>query len=90
MTMADKGKDKPKDVGAAKGMASPGDAELSADNNMKDKQFKGPKGEKTKAGESGSPGTNSLAGRGCTSDEAAEAFKKAGLKVPTSQKDGYR
>jgi hypothetical protein len=84
-----KGTNTPKDVGAAKGMAGPGSDNSAADGNMKDKQMKGGKKEPIKAGPSATPSDNSLSGRGCSSSEAAAAYKKAGLKVPTSQSGGW-
>ncbi len=89
--MADKmSEKKPKDVGAAKGSASPGSDNSAMDNSMKDKQMPGGASKKVVPNESASSGKNSMADRGGTSDEAMAAFKKCGLKAPTSQKDGYR
>lgn len=70
---------KSKSVGAAKGEASPG-GESNLGEDAKEKQFKGPGNSKPKTNESGSPGENSMADRGMTSDIAAKLWPK-GRKV---------
>jgi hypothetical protein len=81
---------KGKDVGAAKGEASPGSDNSAMDKSMKDMQQKGPKGSKPVINESASPGDNSMAQRGMTSDEAEKHWKGTGYKVPMSQADDHR
>jgi hypothetical protein len=90
MADAKMGLGKAKDVGAAKGTASPGSDNSAMDASLKDKQMPGGKRAPVKASESASPSSSGNAGRGMSSPEADAAYKKAGLKVPTSQKDGWR
>ena len=78
----------PKDVGAAKGSADPGDEDnLGMDS--KDKQMPGGSSKAPVTNESASDNDSGLAMRGMSSSIAAKLWPK-GKQAPTSQADGNK
>ena len=87
--MATKEMTKGKDVGAAKGDASPGPDNSSADMNADMKaQKKGPKGEPTVTQLSASD-AGSYADRGLTSPVAMKHWKASGYKAPKDEAEDH-